>query len=259
MNWKNCSAPSNIRLCGIHIITKSTPITNLAIPYEFINEIQSLYPMPGAELDRLLERGWRFLGNEAVRHNMATWNSEICGTVPARIRLSDFYLSASQKKLLRKNACLRVESGPIVVDGYKTGLFDKHKAQIRERTPDSLFSFLNVYPEVVPGEGREFSVFLGDELIACSFIHLGDKAVSATYCIFNPDYGRFSPGIYTMLLEILYSIERGKEFYYPGYVYNVQSQFDYKMNFHGTEQMNWSSGAWTARERVPPGKYQAQG
>ena len=259
MNWKNCSAPCNVRLCGIHIITKSTLTTQLAIPYEFINEIRSLHPMPGSELDRLLENGWRFLGNEAVRHNVATWNSEICGTVPVRIRLSDFTLASSQMKLLRKNTGLRVQTGPIVIDREKTALFEKHKARIRERTPDSLFSFLNVYPEVVPGEGREFSVFLDDELIACSFIHLGDKAVSATYCIFNPDYGRFSPGIYTMLLEILYSIERGSVFYYPGYVYSVPSQFDYKLNFHGSEQMNWNTGVWTPRKRVPPGMNHTQG
>ncbi|MEO0005977.1 MAG: hypothetical protein RJA20_173 [Bacteroidota bacterium] len=231
----------------------------MAIPYEFINEMLSLHPMPGAELDRLLEGGWRFLGNEAVRHNMATWKSEMCGTIPVRIRLSDFLLSASQKKLLKRNAGLRVKSGPIVIDENKSALFDKHTMRIRERTPESLFSFLNVYPEVIPGEGREFCVFSGDELIACSFIHLGQKAVSATYCIFNPDYGRVSPGIYTMLLEMLYSIERGMEYYYPGYVYSVPSQFDYKLNFHGTEQMNWNSGVWTARERVLPGKYQHQG
>jgi arginyl-tRNA--protein-N-Asp/Glu arginylyltransferase len=231
----------------------------MAIPYEIINEMQSLYPMPGTELDRLLEGGWRFLGNEAVRHNVATWKAEVCGTVPARIRLSEFFLSTSQKKLLKKNAGLRVESGPICIDSQKTELFDKHTARIRERTPDSLFSFLNVYPEIIPGEGREFRVFAGNELIACSSIHLGEKAVSATYCIFSPDYGQFSPGIFTMLLEILYSIGRGMEFYYPGYVYSVPSQFDYKLNFHGTEQMNWNSGIWTARERVPPGKYQTQG
>jgi hypothetical protein len=47
----------------------------MAIPYEIINEMQSLYPMPGTELSRLLEGGWRFLGNEAVRHNVATWKA----------------------------------------------------------------------------------------------------------------------------------------------------------------------------------------
>ena len=159
----------------------------MAIPYEIINEMQSLYPMPGAELDRLLEGGWRFLGNEAVRHNVASWKAEICGTVPVRIRLSDFFLSPSQKKLLKKNAGLRVETGPISIDGQKTALFEKHTARIRERTPDSLFSFLNVYPEVIPGEGREFRVFSDSELIACSFIHLGERTVSATYCIFDPE------------------------------------------------------------------------
>lgn len=226
----------------------------MAIPYQFINEMQALYPMPGIELDRLLAAGWRFLGNEAVRHNVTSWKGELCGTVPTRIRLADFSLSASQKKLLKKNAGLHVETGPISIDELKTALFDKHTARIKERVPESLFSFLNPYPEVIPGEGIEFRVFWGNEMIACSFLHLGQQAVSATYCIFNPEYGQFSPGIYTMLLEILYSIERGKEFYYPGYVYSVPSQFDYKLNFHGAEQMSWNSGIWTARERIPPGK-----
>jgi arginyl-tRNA--protein-N-Asp/Glu arginylyltransferase len=74
-----------------------------------------------------------------------------------------------------------------------------------------------------PGEGREFRVFSGSELIACSFIHLGRKAVSATYCIFNPHYGRFRSGYLHHAAGDTVSIKRGMEFYYPGYVYSVPS------------------------------------
>ncbi|HNM25566.1 MAG TPA: hypothetical protein PKL15_09060, partial [Saprospiraceae bacterium] len=88
--------------------------------------------------------------------------------------------------------------------------------------------------------------------LACSYVHLGDEAMSGTYCFFEPEASRQrSLGTFTMLLELLKAREMGKHFYYHGYCYDVPSQFDYKMNFHNLESMDWKTGIWHPRPRVP--------
>jgi arginine-tRNA-protein transferase len=87
--------------------------------------------------------------------------------------------------------------------------------------------------------------------LACSFFHLGEKSVSGTYCFFNPHTRRYSLGALTMLLEIAKAKELGKNFYYHGYVYDVPSQFDYKLNFNNLEALDWKTGKWSPRERQP--------
>jgi arginyl-tRNA--protein-N-Asp/Glu arginylyltransferase len=54
-----------------------------------------------------------------------------------------------------------------------------------------------------------------------------------------------------MLLELLKAKELGKKYYYHGYVYDVPSQFDYKLNFTGLERMDWSTNLWHPMERLP--------
>ncbi|MBK8554960.1 MAG: hypothetical protein IPL65_03920 [Lewinellaceae bacterium] len=79
-------------------------------------------------------------------------------------------------------------------------------------------------------------------MLACSFIHLGQAAVSATYCFFEPERSKESLGSITMLREIEDAMAAGFRYYYHGYCYDVPSQFDYKRNFHGLEYMDWATG-----------------
>ncbi|HNM06329.1 MAG TPA: hypothetical protein PKK05_25645, partial [Leptospiraceae bacterium] len=56
------------------------------------------------------------------------------------------------------------------------------------------------------------------------------------------DLSKRSLGIYTMLLEIEYSIQMKKDYYYPGYAYVETSFYDYKKNFNGLEYLDWNKG-----------------
>ncbi|MCS6928614.1 MAG: hypothetical protein NZM43_03865 [Saprospiraceae bacterium] len=221
-----------------------------ALVEDFIEDRIDLYPMPQAYFDRLLEQGWRLLGYSVVRHNYAINGEELCGTIPLRIRLDHPpLLSRSQRKLLRKNAHLKVLTGPIHLTAEKEALFLKHTRRLRASPPESLRSFLHPDP-TIPVPGLEMCVYENECLIACSYMHLGQKAVSATYCFFDPDFGHYRLGYYTMLLEMDIARRLGKKFYYHGYCYDVPSQFDYKLNFHNLERMIWKTGAWVPQPRV---------
>lgn len=217
-----------------------------------IDERAEMVQLAPAGLDRILAEGWRLLGRRFVRHNYSTWHRKLCRTIPLRIRLNDFEPSKSHRQTLRRNADLRVMSGPASFDAERERLFNLHRERFHEKQATTLASFIHSdFPNSLPTEGRELAVYLGEELVACSFFHLGEMAVSGTYCVFNPAYGQRSLGTYTMLLELLLAKEMGKTFYYHGYTHDTPSQFDYKMNFDGLEALNWETSEWSPLNRVP--------
>jgi arginine-tRNA-protein transferase len=63
--------------------------------------------------------------------------------------------------------------------------------------------------------------------------------------MFDPEFSSRSLGIFTMLNEIEFAIEKKKEFYYQGYSYEGESFYDYKKRFRGTECFDWN-GKWKA-------------
>lgn len=216
-----------------------------------IDERLPMEVMRSVDFDARLATGWRLLGQSLVRHNFSVCRGSICNTIPLRICLDDFELSKSQRQVLRRCNELITKRSAIRFSKQKFKLFDLHVQRLQERQPASLASFLNSFSAQVPVKGQEFRVYSNKSLIACSFFHLGQAAVSGTYCIFDPAFGQYSLGTYTMLLELLLAKELGKKYYYHGYAYNVPSQFDYKMNFHALESMDWETGLWRKHPRVP--------
>lgn len=217
-----------------------------------IDERAEMVQLQPAALDRILAEGWRLLGRRFVRHNFSTWRHKLCRTIPLRVRLAEFEPSKSQRQILRRNADLRVLSAPARFDSDRERLFDLHRERFHEKQATTLASFIHSEsPYMLPTEGRELAVQLDGELIACSFFHVGQKAISGTYCVFNPSYSRRSLGTLTMLLELLIAKEMGMDFYYHGYTHDIPSQFDYKMNVNGLESYNWEADEWRPQDRVP--------
>jgi arginyl-tRNA--protein-N-Asp/Glu arginylyltransferase len=217
-----------------------------------IDERAEMVQLDPVGLDHILSEGWRLLGRRFVRHNFSTWHRKLCRTIPLRVRLAQFEPTKSQRQTLRRNEDLRVLSAPARFDSERERLFELHRMRFHEKQATTLASFIHVEsPNLYPTVGRELEVHLNNELIACSFFHLGQKAVSGTYCVFDPAHSRRSLGTLTMLLELLIAKESGMEFYYHGYAYDIPSQFDYKLNVKGLEALNWETGVWSPMDRVP--------
>lgn len=220
---------------------------------DIIDESIEMQQMPPAVFDNYMATGWRLLGHAVVRHNFSVCRGKMCRTTPLRIRLDGFEFSKSQRRMLRRVNEMNVRFGPIRLTQSKAQLFAIHAARrFDERRPESISSFLNINSHREPVTGMEFLISHRNGVpMACSFIHIGEEAVSGTYCFYNPDENGHSFGTYTMLLEIAKARELGKKYYYHGYVYDVPSQFDYKLNFHNLEALDWASGIWQPRKRTP--------
>ncbi len=193
------------------------------------------------QMDILWAKGWRHFGTHFFRYNLGFYEFDIRLVIPLRIRLANFSFSKSQRRTLRKNSDLHTLVRPIEITQEKEELFERHKTRFDHGVPDSIYDFLSHDPANVPCEAMETCAYDGERLLAAAFFDCGLRAASGIYAMFEPDESHRSLGIFTMLKEIEFAIEQGKEFYYQGYCYEGESYYDYKKRFRGTERYNWNS------------------
>ena len=218
---------------------------------ELLYESMNMQAMTAHSFDEVLQKGYRLLGHTIIRHNQSGIFGIQCETIPLRIQLKRFAFSKSQKRILRKNADLRIETGPFQLTFEKNSLFNLHCSRFLDNNqPASIESFLTDQSHRLPTVGREIRVYEGDRLVALSICHLGESAVNATYCFFDPRYSARSLGTFTLLKEIEMAIEEEKLYFYLGYTHSLPSQFDYKLNFKGLEKLNWRTMRWRPTPRV---------
>ncbi len=209
----------------------------------FINEEFHADSMTPEQLDLLLADSWRHFGTHFFRYNLGVYNDEIRRVIPLRIRLADFEISKSQRRVLRKNEDLRIAIRPVVITGESENLFHLHKQRFDHGIPNSIYDFLSREPTTVPCDAREIAVYRDSTLVAVSYFDIGLTATSGIYAIFEPDESARRLGIFTMLKEIEYSIETGRDYYYQGYAYEGESFYDYKKRFSALERFDWD-GNW---------------
>lgn len=201
--------------------------------------------VPAEIMDRLWEAGWRHFGRYFFRYSTQPDMEGGTQTItPLRIDLASCTFTKSQRRVLRKNADLRHEIGPVRLDDSLRSLFDRHKARFTHNVPDALQNFLGAEPENGPCECQMLRVFADQRLIAASFFDVGQCAASSVYGAFEPEFANRSLGILTLLMEIEYCRESGLRWLYPGYATRQSSAYDYKKQFRGLEWLDFACGEW---------------
>lgn len=209
----------------------------------FISEDFVAWQVSPEELDALLAEGWRHFGIYFFRYNLALYEGRLFHVLPLRIRLENFKLSKSLRRILKRNSDLEIRIDCVEINDEKLALFEQHKTRFKFNIPNSIYDFISPFPSI-PCQTMELSAFLNGKLIACSFFDVGFESVSSVYGMFDIKESVRSLGILTMLLEIDYAIRSGKRFLYQGYAYEEKSFYDYKKRFLGTERYDWKDRKW---------------
>jgi arginine-tRNA-protein transferase len=205
------------------------------------------------QLDSLLEIGFRHFGKHFFRYSHNYFQEKIVSVLPLRINLEKYKHSNSQKKIIKKNQILDTRIIPCILNDEIHELFELHSNRFEFGKPSSIFDFINIEePSQIPNQMFLVEVRQDSKLLAGSFLDNGESATSSIYGMFHPDYYKYSLGIYTMLLEIEWSISNKKKFYYPGYAYTTPSFYDYKKQFYGLEALDFGTGTWFTYERNFP-------
>jgi leucyl-tRNA---protein transferase len=201
------------------------------------------------QMDALWAEGWRHFGPIFYRYRQALTPAGLRNVQPLRVDADRFAPRTSQRRVLRKNDDLeiRVRTAELLDD--RRELFDRHKQRFAENVPNALEDFLGPAPHAGPCQTLELGAFLGDRMLAASYLDVGATGVSSIYAFFDPDESRRSLGTATMLWEILLARKTGRRWHYPGYAYIEPSGYDYKKHFGPMEHYDWN--VWQPLPSVP--------
>lgn len=200
--------------------------------------------------DYLMNSGHRRSRNVYSRIRSEIYESEEVTVLPLRIVIDKFFLSKSQKKTINKNKDLKHSFKRLRLTPEIDELFEKHKTRLKdkERIPEELGIFVGEFQN--PAFTLQCEVRDKNKLVALSFLDIGSVTTSGVYAMFDLDYSHRRLGIYTMLLEILFTKEKGRKYYHPGLVYSKPSYYDYKRTFHGMEYLDWNKRQWLELPRL---------
>lgn len=223
---------------------------DIAFNPNVIEDYIPMEPLHPVVFDHFCADGWCYWSDLLFRRNYWEWRGQACRVILLRINLRHFSLSKSQRKCLRRNEDLSILRKPLHITQEHVELFQRHAERFHHNRPMSIGGFFSMWSHIMPSFGMEFDVFAKNKLVASSFFHLGEKSMAGNYGIFDPDEAGRSLGTFTLLLEIEFARQTGKSYYYPGFVYDLPSEFDYKLNFNGLEYFDWW-GNWYPLQRLP--------
>ena len=167
--------------------------------------------------------------------------SSCCACLSARIPVSDFFLSKSQKRTLKTNIDLnRTVKEPLASDEqfllFKKYIKARHaNGGMSEMDCDDFSAMIeetNVNSKVVeyyqPNEN-------GEKLLSLSLIDILDDGISMVYSIFEPGIEKRSLGKYMILDQIELARELKLEYVYLGYWVAGSPKMDYKKEYKPLE------------------------
>ncbi|WP_020571150.1 GNAT family N-acetyltransferase [Neolewinella persica] len=212
-------------------------------------------PLPARELDRYLKSGWRPAGQGIYTADfLRADDEEIYGCIQVRLPLEGFTFKKRHRKILNKNNQLFRVTYDLAEepDEELLELNRRYMAVHPDKTREDLDLHVTGEYLVRVLDTRIVRVYDGDKLVAFSYFDLGAETAYTKAGIYDPDYARFSLGIYTMLLEIAWLSEAGIKFYHPGYVSPRYSVFDYKLQFGDMQYRQVHTGRWLPFDQSKP-------
>ena len=195
--------------------------------------------------DALSKQGFRRSQNVLYRPSCA----ECSACMSARIDVSKFTLTRSQKRILRRNAHLRRRATSPWASEEQYDLFREYLDQ-RHATGGmadmDMFEFAAMIEEtpirtrVVEYADTED----GHTLKAACLTDMLEDGLSLVYSFFDPILEKNSPGTYMILDHIALAQELGLPYVYLGYWVPGSPKMGYKARFSGVEVFR--SGAWAS-------------
>jgi arginine-tRNA-protein transferase len=179
-------------------------------------------------------------------------DNNLYSVVNVRLNLEKFKLSKGQRKILRRaESRFRICIGIANPTPEKEALYQAHKHRFKGFIHETIQEYLNAGFENSVFDTREITIYDGDRLIAVSYFDLGERAMASLLGLYDEQYSKWSLGKVTMLKEVEFGIDHLKKWFYPGYVLDQDSSFDYKLQL-GTMEYYSPAKRWTNIEKFDP-------
>jgi len=158
-------------------------------------ESRILLEVTAAELELLLERGWRRFGPEYFRP--ACRGCREC--VSLRLPVEDFQPSKSQRRAFNRLRRMSLEVGVPEANMERLRLYhrwhrERERAHLWEPSPLSMehYALQFCFPHAC---AREVVYRDGEKLVAVGILDVTETALSSVYFFYDPDYADISPGV----------------------------------------------------------------
>lgn len=203
------------------------------------------------EYDSLLARGWFRSTGIIYKSDIVCLDDQIYSVQHIRLSLADFVPRKKQGKMARRNADIfRMTVGNPNVNAEKERLYSQQSKRFKAFIHPTLDEMFSSGPPAGEFETKELCVYDGDKLVAVSYFDVGKESMASIMCLYDQEYQGYSLGIFTMLAEISYGQQQGIAFYYPGYILDRPSSFDYKLSLGPCEWMS-TDEVWYEQAHFP--------
>lgn len=192
------------------------------------------------QLDNYLQKGWFRIAQSIFTTNFLSFNNEIYSAIWLRVRLAHYEPEKKNKRILQQNNRFQVAIG-------QANILEEHEALYRRYRKSLSFNASSSLPELLFGSASTniYNTWQVDvrntatgELIACGFFDLGSKSAAGITSFYDPEYKKFSPGKFLILMKMQYCKDLGIDYFYPGYFAPGYPLFDYKLTM-GSDTMEF--------------------
>jgi arginyl-tRNA--protein-N-Asp/Glu arginylyltransferase len=189
------------------------------------------YPeqLNGEELDAFLEKGWYRMGQSIFTTHYISLEDQVYRVFWLRYNLQKLTLSRRQLRLIKRNERFSITKKPFKITDELEELFALYKTGIDFEPALSVQHWLhgdqlhNVFSTEL------LEIRDNKKLIAAGITDSGHESIAGIMNFYHPEYKKYSPGKYLMLLKIQYAKAKNIKWYYPGYIVYNHSGFDYKL------------------------------
>ncbi len=193
-------------------------------------------PMDQQLFSRLVACGFRRSGDLVYR----PYCQSCSDCIPVRIPVSLFKPNRSQRRVLKRNAAVRVIDKP---DEFEIEHYHLYSRYLRQRHPDS--GMVAVTPEEFLGflanprwEGTRFVEFRENErLLAVAVVDLLIDGVSAVYTFYEPSWQNRGLGTLAVLWQVEEARRRGLDWVYLGFWISGCEKMAYKSGFQPLQRL----------------------
>ena len=165
---------------------------------------------------------------------------------PSRIDVQKFIWRDSFKRVLKRgDQCLTIQISRPSLDDQRLTVFNLHRTQRGLGDPESPYKTTDYESFLVDTclpQTAELSFWLEDKLVGISIVDCGRNALSAVYTYFDPAHSKLSLGTYSILKQIEFARESGRQYAYLGMFVSENRHLSYKARF--TPQERWIDDKW---------------
>jgi len=230
MKKKDLLNPKSTDFCTLEYDCSYLPDKKARMYYKYTSESNKVFN------SAVIERGWRRFGNYYFYPVCKGCNE--CKSL--RIDVKNFKLTKSQRRVIKKNKDTKMHIREPRLNSSHLKLYDKyHKWKAQKDgwnyKPISTSEYYENFVEGASDFGKEVAYIRDNKLVGLDLIDILEDGVSAIYFFYDPDYSKYSLGIYSLLYQIYLAKDLGLKYIYLGYWVDGCKAFAYKPKFKPQE------------------------